>query len=99
MVIHPLQLLQSTSDIASSEATITKNTTKSCKSIRLQGTRKIGCPAHIHIHKLHLYPNFKVSPNVAASFGSRKLKEMRAKRLGELTEVLVKGSKLELKTK
>ena len=40
-----------------------------------------------------------MSPNVAASFGSRKLKEMRAKRLGELTEVLAKGSKLELQTK
>ena len=38
MVIHPLQLLQSTSDIARLEATITKNITKSCKSIRLQGT-------------------------------------------------------------
>ena len=60
------------------------------KSIRLQGTRKIGCPAHIHIHKLLVYPEFNVPPNVTASLGTGQLKEMGAKRLGELKEALAR---------
>ena len=57
------------------------------KSIRLQGTHKIGFPAHIHIHKLHVYPEFNVPPNITASLGTRQLKEMSAKRLGELGSI------------
>ena len=38
-------------------------------------------------------------PNVTASLGTRQLKEMRAKRLGELKEALARGNKLELQTK
>ena len=63
--------------------------------IKLQGTRKIGCPAHIHIHKLHLYPTFSVSNDVVAGLGSRKFKELRAKKLGELREALTKTSKVD----
>lgn len=66
--------------------------------IRLQGTRKMGCPAHIHIHKLHLYLTFNVA-NVEATLGSRKLKEVRAKRLAELKEDMTKGIKVEFQTK
>ena len=67
--------------------------------IKLQGTRKIGCPAHIHIHKLHLYPTFTASNDVVAGLGSRKLKELRAKKLGELREALTKNSKIDFQTK
>ena len=49
---------------------------------------KIGCPSYIHIHKLHLYPIFNVSHNVVTSLGSRKLKEMRAKRLVEFKDTM-----------
>ena len=38
-------------------------------------------------------------PNVTASLGTRQLKEMRAKRLGELKEASARGNKLELETK
>ena len=77
LVVHPLQLLQSVSYIASSETTVAKNTAKSCKSIRSKN----------RVPSTH---------NVSTNLGSRKLKEMRAKRLGELEEALAKGSKLEL---
>ena len=69
------------------------------KSIRLQGTQKIGCSPHIHIQKLHEYPEFNVPPYVTASLGTRQLKEVRAKRLGELKETLARGNKLELQIK
>ena len=77
-----------------------KERTASSGRIRLQGTRKIGCPAHVHVHELTLFPSFAVSSeSEVCSLGSRKLKELKAKKITELKESLATGKKLETETK
>lgn len=67
---------------------------------RLQGTRKIGCPAHVHVHELTLFPSFAItSESEACSLGSRKLKEIKARKITELKESLATGMKVETETK
>ena len=57
-----------------------KERTASTGRTRLQGICKIGCPAHVHVHELTLFPSFAVSSeSEACSLGSRKLKEVRHK--------------------
>ena len=66
----------------------------------VQGTRKIGCPAHVHIHELTLFPSFSApSEPGMCSLGSRKLKQIKAKKVTELKESLAMGKKLETVTK
>ena len=36
---------------------------------RLQGSRKIGCKAHIVVRTITLYPDFKLSKSETASIG------------------------------
>ena len=51
---------------------------------RLQGTRKIGCPTHITIKTLVLFPKYKIEDPF--SFSSRKLKEIKKEQLRQLQE-------------
>ena len=67
---------------------------------RLQGTRKTGCPAHVHVHELTLFPSFAVSgKSEAGSLGARKLKDMKAKKIEELKESLATGKTIATQTK
>ena len=74
-----------------------KERTASSGRTRLQGTRKIGCPAHVHVHELTLFPSFAVSE--ACTLGSRKLKETKARKINELKESLAAGKKVDTETK
>ena len=49
---------------------------------RLQGTRKIGCPAHITVKTLTLFPEYAIED--PSSLGPRKLKETKTKKLEQL---------------
>ena len=58
-----------------------KEWTASSRLTCFQGTCKNGCPAHVHVHELTLFPSFAVSSeSEACSLGSRKLKEVKAKK-------------------
>ena len=47
---------------------------------RLQGTRKIGCQAHIVVRTITLYTDFQLSEVESSTLGPRKLKEIRKRR-------------------
>ena len=49
---------------------------------RLQGTRKIGCPAHITVKTLTLFPEYAIED--PSSLGPKNLKEMKKKQLHQL---------------
>ena len=71
--------------------------TKTSARTRLQGTRKIGCLAHIHIHSITLYPSFALSN--AASLGARQLKRRRAEQLSKLKTALASDAALQTQSK
>ena len=48
--------------------------------VHLQGTRKMGCKAHIVVHSITVYCNFQLSKD-EVSLGPRKLKEKRRENL------------------
>ena len=60
---------------------------------RLQGTRKIGCPAHIHIHELTLFPSFAIP--IQPGDGTRKIKELRAKQITKLKQSFAMDKEVE----
>lgn len=49
---------------------------------RLQGTRKMGCPAHITVKTLTLFPEYAVED--PSSLGPKKLKESKRQKLDQL---------------
>lgn len=53
----------------------------------MQGSRKIGCKAHIVVRTITLYPDFKLSKSEMASIGPRKLKKLMAAKLKNLEKV------------
>ena len=55
--------------------------------VHLQGTRKIGCKAHIVVRSIMVYSDFQLSRD-EASLGPRKLKEKKKEKLQELYQVL-----------
>ena len=48
----------------------------------MQGTRKIGCHAHITVKTLTLFPEYAI--NDESSLGPRNLKDMKKKQLDQL---------------
>ena len=61
--------------------------------MKLQGTRKIGCPAHLNIHTIELFPDFRIP---AQDVGVRKLKEKKSATVKELKSLLLKHHKLKM---
>ena len=51
------------------------------KRLRLQGTRKIGCHAHIKTHTYTLYPDFQVSPEEGKNLSKYNLRMLKEERL------------------
>ena len=62
--------------------------------IKLQGTRKIGCPAHLNIHTVEVFQDFEIKD--AARMGVRKLKERKSAVVQELKSLLAKSNKLKV---
>lgn len=68
--------------------------------VKLQGTRKIGCPAHLHVHTIQLFPEFSISVDDLSRLGVRKLKEIKSKKLANLRVIMDAGDKkVEMRTK
>ena len=63
--------------------------------MKLQGTRKIGCPAHLNVHTIQLFPEFGIPDKDATRMGVRKLKEMKSKKLSELKAVIAGNKTLD----
>ena len=71
-----------------------------CKnSTRLQGTRKIGCKAHIVVRTISLYPDFEISAREVSELGPRKLKELKKERLAQIQKAIEQNQELRVKNK
>ena len=60
------------------------------KRLCLQGTRKIGCHAHIKVKEFNLYPNYKIT---SGTVSKRETKRLQEKRLSELRTALTTNDK------
>ena len=56
---------------------------------RLQGTRKIGCQAHIIVCTITLYPEFQLSEVESTDLGPWSLKERKKEKLAQLHKLLL----------
>ena len=54
----------------------------------LQRTQKLGCPAHIEVHVITLFPEYQLSSTDSMS-GVKKLKDIKQKKLRELKSNLI----------
>ena len=60
----------------------------------LQGTRKVGCLAHIQIKSYTLYPEFSVSATDKVSISAWKLRILKQEKLQELYKAISSGKEL-----
>ena len=67
--------------------------------MKLQGTWKIGCPAHLNIHKIQLFPDFKIPAEDIARIGVRKLKERKCEARSRLQSMMTESNNLNMLTK
>ena len=67
-----------------------KSKEHSSSRVYLQGTRKIGCRAHIEITE---YPEYKVNTEVQGSVSNKAMRKMKEERLCELRNALENGEK------
>ncbi len=67
---------------------------KECKHarLRLQGTRKIGCCAHIQTIKYTLYPDYQITKQEKEGLSPWKLRLLCESKLGELRNELATGT-------
>ena len=63
--------------------------------VYVQGTRKIGCRAHIEITEYIIYPQYKVSADQERKthLSNKALRKMKEEKLSELRQTLGKGEK------
>ena len=66
---------------------------------RLQGTRKIGCQAHIIVRTIALYPEFQLPEAESTHLGPRSLKEKKKEKLAQLHKLLCCGEVVKTNTK
>jgi hypothetical protein len=64
--------------------------------VKLQGTRKVGCPAHLNVHTIELFPDFRIPAEDADRMGIRKLKEKKSATVKELKSLLTMSHKLRI---
>lgn len=65
----------------------------------LQGTRKIGCKAHITVHVITLYPDFCITKREISSVSCRGLKELKKQKISQLRDALANNNSITLTTK
>ena len=61
------------------------------KRLKLQGSRKIGCHAHIRIHAYTLYPDFQLSPDESQGVSKYKLRQIKEEKLQAARETIATG--------
>lgn len=61
--------------------------------VHFQGTRKIGCKAHIVVRSIAVFSDYHLSQD-EASLGSRKLKEKKKEKLQQLHQALANNKKV-----
>ncbi len=62
------------------------------KRLWLQGTRKIGCQAHVEVKSFTLYPDFAVSKGEKEGLSKLKLRRLQEERIKSLKIELPKVS-------
>ena len=68
-----------------------KSTGKGKGRTCLQGTRKLGCPAHIEVHVITMFPEYQLS-STDSMFGVKKLKDIKQKKVQELRSNLIEST-------
>ena len=66
---------------------------------RFQGTRKIGCKAHITVRTITIYPDFQLSEQEICGLGPRNLKEKKREKLAKLQHAVTYGEPVKTITK
>ena len=61
------------------------------KCLKLQGTRKIGCHAHIRTHTYTLYPEFQIAPQQSKGLSQYKLRQIKEDRLQAARDAIRTG--------
>ena len=61
------------------------------KRLKLQGSRKIGCHAHIRTHTYTLYPDFQLSPDESQGVSKHKLRQLKEEKLRAAREAIATG--------
>ena len=74
---------------------------KQSKSTRtcLQGTRKIGCKAHVEIRSIVVYVDFHINKEEVLSLFPRKLKEKKKENLNRLHQSLAENENVRAVTR
>lgn len=74
---------------------------KQSKSTRtcLQGTRKIGCKAHVEVRSIEVYVDFQLNKEDVLSLSPRNLKEKKKENLSRLHQCLARNEKIRAVTK
>ena len=67
--------------------------------IYLQGTRKLGCHAHIDICEYRLYPEYALSATETKCLKSKQLRQLRESKLLALKQALEEGKSVDVVTK
>lgn len=66
---------------------------------RLQGTRKIGCQAHITVRTITVYPDYQLPEVESCQLGPRKLKEQKKEKMAQLLNAIACGEPVKTTTK
>ena len=61
------------------------------KRLKLQGSRKIGCHAHIRTHTYTLYPDFQLLPEESQGVSKHKLRQIKEEKLQAAREAIAIG--------
>lgn len=76
-----------------------KKRQKTSDRLHLQGTRKVGCPAHIEIREYRLYPEYALSPKEVKHLKCKQFRELREAKLHALKQSLEEGKQVKVVTK
>ena len=76
-----------------------KKRERTSSRIYLQGTRKLGCHAHIEIREYRLYPEYAFSATENKCLKSKQLRELRESKLHALKQALEEGKPVDVVTK
>lgn len=64
----------------------------------LQGTRKLGCPAHIEIREYRLYPEYALSAKETEELTGKQVRLAHEKKMSNLKQALFDGDSVQMKT-
>ena len=76
-----------------------KKRERTSSQIYLQGTRKLGCHAHIDICEYRLYPEYALSATETKCLKSKQLRQLRESKLLALKQALEEGKPVDVVTK